>query len=643
MKAILGSQDVWKIVDRGYAKLNNKEALPQNKNDVLAKTRKKDQQALTLIHQCLDDAMFEKVAGATTSKEAWEILQNSLQGVDKVRKVKLQTLKADFEVLQMKESECISDYCSKVKVVVNQLRRYGEDIEDVRVVENILRTLTPKIDFVVCVIEESKDLDSMTVEQLEGSLQAHEEKIKRRQEVPIEQLLKIQASFKDYGGEKSYRGNGRGRGRGGHGRGRSNGNNFNNEVKIHHTFRDRGREQRDGRGRSYYQENNGQRYDKSKIECYNCHKFGHFSWECRSNVEEKANLIDDKKEEDESTLLLALKEEERDDCSLWYLDNGASNHICGYKEKFVEINKTVRVLVEKESGYEIKALRSNKGGEFTSNEFNDFCQSYGICCPLTVSNKNVRDQTPQEAWSGRKPSVKHLRIFGSTDYAHVPHQGRVKLDDRSVKHVFVGYDASSKYYKLYNPSSVKVVVSRDVEFDEELAWDWEAQEETSYDFLLYFGDEEEPETVEPVQDTTPPPSPTNVASPSSQESSNEQPERTRIIQELYDSTEEVTNFDFLYCLFADTEPMNFDEAVTDKRWRQSIEEENETTETNNTWELTTLPKSDREIEVESIYKTKKNADGEVERYKTRLVAKGYKQRQCGAKNKVELKYVKSHD
>ncbi|XP_070003310.1 uncharacterized protein [Nicotiana sylvestris] len=329
MKAIPGSQDVWEIVDRGYAKPDNEEALPQNEKDVLAKTKKKDQQALTPIHQCLDDAMFEKVADATTSNEAWEILQNSLQGVDKVRKVKLQTLKADFEVLKMKESECISDYCSKVKVVVNQLNRYGEDIEDVRVVEKILRTLTPKFDFVVCAIEESKNLDSMTVEQLEGSLQTHEEMIKRRQEVALEQLLKTQASFKDYGGAKSYRVKGRRRGRDGHGRGRSNGNNFNNEVKIHQTFRGRARGQRGGRGRGYYQENNGQRYDKSKIKYYNCHKFGHYSWECRSNVEEKANLVDDKKEEVESTLLMTLKEEDRDDCSSWYLDNGAINHMCG--------------------------------------------------------------------------------------------------------------------------------------------------------------------------------------------------------------------------------------------------------------------------------------------------------------------------
>ncbi|XP_075087512.1 uncharacterized protein LOC142169541 [Nicotiana tabacum] len=211
--------------------------------------------------------------------------------------------------------------------------------------------------------------------------------------------------------------------------------------------------------------------------------------------------------------------------------------------------------------------------------------------------RNVRDQTPQEAWRGRKPSVKHLRIFWSIAYTHVPQQGKVKLDNRSVKNVFFGYDSSSKGYKLYNPSSGKVVVNHNVEFDEELAWNWEAQEEPLYDFLPYFGDEEESKTLEPVQDTTPPPSPTNVTPPSSQESSNEQPQRTMSIQEIYEDIEEVTNFDFLYCLFTESAPMNFDEVVTDKKWRETMKEEIESIEKNKTWELTTLPKGHRAIGV----------------------------------------------
>ena len=70
--------------------------------------------------------------------------------------------------------------------------------------------------------------------------------------------------------------------------------------------------------------------------------------------------------------------------------------------------------------------------------------SFAIYLRNRSPTRNVRDLTPQEAWSGRKPSVKHLRIFGSIAYAHVPHQGRAKLDDRSVKYVFVCYDTSSK-------------------------------------------------------------------------------------------------------------------------------------------------------------------------------------------------------
>ena len=52
-------------------------------------------------------------------------------------------------------------------------------------------------------------------------------------------------------------------------------------------------------------------------------------------------------------------------------------------EAFVAF-KNFKSLVEKESGYEIKSLRSNRGGEFTSKEFNDFCESHEIRRPLTV-------------------------------------------------------------------------------------------------------------------------------------------------------------------------------------------------------------------------------------------------------------------
>ncbi|KAL4038876.1 hypothetical protein IC575_002512 [Cucumis melo] len=94
-----------------------------------------------------------------------------------------------------------------------------------------------------------------------------------------------------------------------------------------------------------------------------------------------------------------------------------------------------------------------------------------IECAVYLSNRSptrsLCNKTPQQAWIGRKPSIGHLRIFGCMAYAHILDQKRSKLDDKSEKYVFVGYDASSKDYNLYNPVTKKTIVSRDVVFDEE--------------------------------------------------------------------------------------------------------------------------------------------------------------------------------
>ncbi|KAF8369604.1 hypothetical protein HHK36_032373 [Tetracentron sinense] len=93
-------------------------------------------------------------------------------------------------------------------------------------------------------------------------------------------------------------------------------------------------------------------------------------------------------------------------------------------------------------------------------------------CPT----KSVKNKTPQEAWSGYKPSVSHLKIFGCIAYAQVPEAKRKKLDDRGEKCIFIGYSEESKAYKFYNPLTNKVVVSRDVIFSEEETWNWDKEE-----------------------------------------------------------------------------------------------------------------------------------------------------------------------
>ncbi|XP_057505442.1 uncharacterized protein LOC130788689 [Actinidia eriantha] len=183
MKAYLGEENVWDVVEKGTEGVGA--STDKQKHDI----KMKDKKALSFIYQGVDDANFEKIARATTAKEALEILQNSFKGGDKVKRVRLQTLRGEFEALIMKASESISDYYSRVLAVVNQMKANGKTLNDVRVIEKILQSLDPKFDHVVVAIEDSKNLDSMAIDELIGSLEAHEEKINRRRKEPLEQVL----------------------------------------------------------------------------------------------------------------------------------------------------------------------------------------------------------------------------------------------------------------------------------------------------------------------------------------------------------------------------------------------------------------------------------------------------------------------
>ncbi|CAA0809141.1 Unknown protein [Striga hermonthica] len=102
MKALLGAHDVWEIVENGYEEPPDEATLSQQQKERLRDSRKRDKKALFLIYQALGDDDFEKISSASTSKEAWNKLQVSCKGVEQVKKVRLQTLRGEFESLNMK-------------------------------------------------------------------------------------------------------------------------------------------------------------------------------------------------------------------------------------------------------------------------------------------------------------------------------------------------------------------------------------------------------------------------------------------------------------------------------------------------------------------------------------------------------------
>jgi hypothetical protein len=80
--------------------------------------------------------------------------------------------------------------------------------------------------------------------------------------------------------------------------------------------------------------------------------------------------------------------------------------------------------------------------------------------------KAVKEKSAYEAWTGKKPTVSHLRVFGCDAYAHVPKDERGKLDQKAKKYTFVGYGEETKGYRLYKSVRGKIIFSRDVVFNE---------------------------------------------------------------------------------------------------------------------------------------------------------------------------------
>ncbi|XP_074373572.1 uncharacterized protein LOC141713908 [Apium graveolens] len=242
------------------------------------------------------------------ANNAWEILQKSFQGVEKVKKVRLQVLRGEFENLKMKSSENIGEFVTRLKTVTNEMKRNGESLDDVRVMEKLLRSLTRKFDYVVTSIEESKDLSIISIDELVGSLQAHEQRMNQYDDASqLEKALQSKVSIGDSSGSSSSahgRAGFRGGYRGGQGRGRQSFNRGQNSEG----FQSSGRGQNfRGRGRGGFQ-----RGDKSQFQCYNCNKFGHFSYECREpKVEERSHFTAAKEDKDiGSAMFLTYKGDE---------------------------------------------------------------------------------------------------------------------------------------------------------------------------------------------------------------------------------------------------------------------------------------------------------------------------------------------
>ncbi|KAK9118982.1 hypothetical protein Scep_017075 [Stephania cephalantha] len=207
-----------------------------------------------------------------------------------------------------------------------------------------------------------------------------------------------------------------------------------------------------------------------------------------------------------------------------------------------------------------------------SNEFWAEAVATSIYLLNISPTRAVMNQTPYEAWCGKRPSI---------------------------------------------------VIRRDVVFDENTCWKW-SEDQVQHNILAplaaeIFANEEHEPTLSSSA-TTPSTStstPSRNSSTTLEESSDETPPtRYRSLTDIYAS-----------CQFALTvsDPSNYKEAAEKEEWRKAMEEEMKAIEKNETWEITDLPEGKNAIGLKWVFKTKFASDGSILKHKARLVAKGYAQ------------------
>ncbi|GAU44848.1 hypothetical protein TSUD_112220 [Trifolium subterraneum] len=824
MENLLRSKEFWGAIEDGVTVAPPNATAEQLK--IANDSKLRDFKVKNYLFEAIDRSILETILQRDTAKEIWDFMRSKYQGSTKVKRAQLQTLRKDFEVLAMKESKSVDDYFARTLAIANRMNAYGERLEQVVIVEKVLRSLLPKFNYVVCSIEQSTDVTTLSVDALQSSLLVQEQRLKSQTDKEEEQALKV-ASY--------------GRGNGGScGRGRSSSR---------------------GRGRA----------SKENVECYKCHKMGHYQSDCPSWGENDANYA--AFDQHEEILLMAQQNVEtnaRDE--VWFLDSGCSNHMIGTKEWLYDFDENVRecvklgddsrmeikgkgnlklciggltqvitdvyyipglknnllsigqlqqknltilfkqdfckvyhpekgliistkmssnrirtwqglpqlqdmedtcvscltgkqhmeaipkysnwratkplelvhsdicgpitpqsnggsryfitftddfsrktwiyllvnkasafdefkkfkTLVEKESNSQIMCLRTDRGREFTSNVFNEFCSIHGIKRQLTTAytpqqngvseRKNrtllnmvrsmlaginvpktfwpealkwttyvlnrsptlsVKDMTPEEAWSGSKPTVQHFRVFGCLSFVHIPDNHRKKLDSKSIKCILLGLSEESKGYKLYDPVSQRVIVSRDVIFDESKGWN-DAQVQGSKQMTSLNNDEGTSQTNEDVEIVQNDEEYTPHETTNDQHNNDNNTDSDQYVdEESTDSDElpprigrkpgyldhytsgeefdEAAQMQNLAMANISNDPITYYEAVKCDEWKQAMDQEIEAIKRNDTWELVSLPHGEKRIGVKWIYKTKYNEKGEIEKYKARLVAKGYSQ------------------
>ena len=178
MENFLRSKEYWGLVENGIPAAADGVELTEPQRKAIEDAKLKDLKVKNYLFQAIDRNIMETIFNRDTSKSIWDSMRQKYQGSTKVKRAQLQALRRDFETLHMKEGETVDDYFARTLTIANKMKAHGERMSATLINEKILRSMTSKFDYVVCSIEKSNNMDTLTIDELQSNLLVHEQRMK---------------------------------------------------------------------------------------------------------------------------------------------------------------------------------------------------------------------------------------------------------------------------------------------------------------------------------------------------------------------------------------------------------------------------------------------------------------------------------
>ncbi|KMQ88959.1 putative retrotransposon, partial [Lasius niger] len=647
--AVLMANDIFNVVDGTRVKPANQ----QGDNGALTKAWIRDNaKAMAIIASAMENAQLKSILVCTSAKDMWDRLNRIHEQKSATNKL---ILTQRFHEYRMCPTDSVVQHCSKVQNMAKQLTDLGEPVSDLTVMAKILASLTTKFS---------------TLQTAWDNVNPERQTIDNLQERLIREESRLDAS-----GDKA------------------------NALTV--------TKQSGFKTSSKTKDNKKKHRPKKNVECFRCQEKGHYAmlninvWHKRlGHIHKRALCELVNKDMVEGVRVKNTKEFFCEACQLGKL------HKLPFKRLIDKSNRQAGEFIHSDvcGPMSVQSLGGARFSVTFKDDFNGFRHVYflrhksdvlvlknmnGWCRILNLWAEAVNtavytlnrtglsrtggSKTPFELWTGKKPNLSHMRIFGSEAYVHVLNQLTKKLDARAKKMILVGYQGESANYRLYSHETKNVSISRDVVFQEqvegrklsepeiseaELMWPNSTKEKDNKSdagvTIKRFLDERDSIIIYLIQSAHAL-SINKVAGAEGTAIDNEVVDRgpDNIVPTVGNERNVSEVREHRPATAGDTRtlrdrallklparyeiniaeyhvPEAISEAVSGPegaKWKQAIEYELEAHERNKTWTLMPRVSGEKTIDSKWVFKALRNEDGSVWRFKARLCARGFQQRE----------------